>query len=101
MTNIIIRYKSKPEATELNTKLIEDVFRELNAAKPDGIAYAVLRTDDGTFFHIASYENDETNAKLTSLPAFEAFQKDGQSRRIAPPERDTITVVGNYRVLAK
>jgi hypothetical protein len=101
MEQIIIRYKTKPEATQQNTELIENVFRELAAAKPEGVGYAVLRTDDGTFFHIATFESDETNAKLTSLPAFEAFQKDGQSRRIAPPERNTITVVGNYRVLAK
>ena len=101
MTNIIIRYQTKPEATQRNTELIEDVFRELGAAAPDGVAYAVLRTDDNTFFHIVSYENDETNAKLTSLPSFEAFAKDGESRRVAPFERNAVTVVGNYRVLPK
>ena len=101
MTNIIIRYKTKPEATALNTKLVEDVFRELNAAAPDGVAYAVLRTDDNTFFHIVSYENDETNAQLTGLPAFKAFQEDGESRRAAPFERNAVTVIGNYRILPK
>jgi hypothetical protein len=101
MEQIIIRYKTKPEATAKNTELIENVFRELAAAAPDGVSYAVLRTGDGTFFHIASYESEETNEQLTGLPAFEAFTKDGQSRRIAPPERDTVTVVGNYRMLTK
>jgi len=101
MTNIIIRYQTRPEATQENTELIENVFRELSAAKPDGVAYAVLRTDDGTFFHIVSYENEETNAKLTGLPAFQAFAKDGESRRVAPFERNAVTLIGNYRVLTK
>ncbi len=99
MEQIIIRYKTKPEATAKNTELIENVFRELTAAAPEGVSYAVLRTDDGTFFHIASYESEEANERLTGLPAFEAFQKDGQSRRITPPERNEVTVVGNYRIL--
>jgi hypothetical protein len=101
MTNIIIRYQTKPEATALNPKLVEDVFRELNAAAPDGVAYAVLRTDDNTFFHIVQYENEETNARLTGLPSFKAFAEDGESRRAAPFERNAVTVIGNYRILPK
>ena len=101
MEQLIIRYKTKPEATAENTELIENVFRELTAAAPDGVAYAVLRSEDGTFFHIAQYESEEANERLTGLPAFEAFQKDGQSRRLSPPERSEVTVVGNYRILPK
>jgi hypothetical protein len=101
MTNIIIRYKTKPESTALNTKLVEDVFRELATAKPEGVAYAVLRTDDNTFFHIVQYESEETNAGLTGLPSFKAFAENGESRRDAPFERNPVIVVGNYRILPK
>jgi hypothetical protein len=101
MTTAIIRYQTKPEATERNAELAAGVFRDLEAAAPDGVAYAVLRAEDGTFFHIVSYESEATNEQLTGLPAFAAFLEGGAERRMAPPARSDLTVVGNYRMLAK
>ena len=98
--NIVIQYQTKPEATERNTELVQNVFREAAAAKPD-VRYCVLRTADGTFFHLVSYETEEANEGLTGLPAFEAFVADGATRRTGPPQRAEVTVVGNYRMLAE
>jgi hypothetical protein len=101
MTHFMIRYQTKPEATQRNTELIENVFRELADTAPERVAYAVLRTDDGTFTHIVSYENESDNDAITDLPAFAAFVDGGEARRLAPPARDGVTVVGNYRMLAE
>ena len=101
MTRTVIRYQTKPEATQRNTELIEDVFRELSAAAPTGARYLVLRTADGTFYHIVAYDNDSDQKKITRLAAFDAFSENGEARRTAPPEFADVTVVGNYRMLAE
>ena len=101
MTRTVIHYQTKPEATQRNTELIEDVFRELSAAAPEGARYLVLRTAEGAFFHIVAYDNDGDDAGITDLPAFDAFTDGGAERRIAPPFRADVTVVGNYRMLAE
>ena len=41
MRRTLIRYKTRPEATQQNRKLIEDVFYELQAKSPDGVRYMV------------------------------------------------------------
>ena len=37
MKRTLIRYKTKPDAADRNAGLIEKVFDELKAAKPDGV----------------------------------------------------------------
>ena len=100
MTHAIVRYQTKPESTERNTELIGNVFRELAAAAPESLRYAVLRTGDGTFLHVVAYEDDGDRDALTSLPAFVAFVDGAEERRVAAPERSDVTIVGNYRMLA-
>lgn len=99
MHHTVIRYQTKPEATEQNATLIEDVFRELDATAPEGVRYLVLRADDGTFIHFFSYESEAANEGLTGLPAFAAFVEGGEARRAAPPVRTNVTLVGNYGML--
>jgi hypothetical protein len=101
MNRQVIRYQTKPESTQHNTELVQNVFRELAAAAPDNVHYAVLRTDDGVFTHIVSYDSDGDNDALTSLPAFTAFQNGGGERRTAPPDFADVTVVGNYKMFAE
>jgi hypothetical protein len=66
---------------------------------PEGVAYAVLRTGDGTFIHIVSYENEGDDDKISALPAFAKFLEGGAERRLGPPDRADVTIVGNYRLL--
>ena len=99
MTFDVIRYQTKPEATEHNAEVIRDVFRELAAAAPERARYAVLRTGDGTFIHIVSYDEDGDRDSITGLPAFAKFLDGADERRVDAPERVAVTVVGNYRML--
>jgi hypothetical protein len=101
MTRSVIRYQTKPEATQRNTELIEDVFRELRTTAAEGVRYLVLRGEDGTFFHIVAYDNEAAQDGITGLPAFKAFGKDGAERRVEPPVFTDVTLVGNYRMLAE
>lgn len=91
---IIVRYKTKPEATEENQRLIEAVFAEFAEKKPEGLKYASFRGEDGTFVHIVAIEGD-TNP-LAETDAFKAFQKDIKDRCIEPPAPLPVSKVGSY-----
>jgi quinol monooxygenase YgiN len=100
MTRQVIRYQTKPEATKRNTELIQNVFRELAAAAPGKVHYAVLQSGD-SFTHVVAYENEGDNDALTALPAFKAFQDGGADRRLTPPDFADATIVGNYQMLVE
>jgi hypothetical protein len=94
MTRQVIRYQTKPEATKRNTELIQNVFRELAAAAPGKVHYAVLQSGD-TFTHVVAYENEGDNDALTALPAFKASKTAARiaasRRRISPTQRSWAT----------
>ena len=99
MKRTLIRYKTKPDAADQNAGLIEKVFEELKAAKPDGVRYLSLRLDDNTFVHLVEAEDGAT--PLPSLEAFKAFQSGIRGRCVEPPASVTATIVGNYRMLSE
>jgi hypothetical protein len=91
MSTAVIRYRTKPEAADVNQRLIEDVFAELAVKTPDGLHYTSVRLADGvSFLHLVIGEG------LTELPAFQEFQRDLAGRIVAAPERTDVTVVGTY-----
>jgi hypothetical protein len=97
MTNIhVIRYTTRPEAVQANTRLVAGVYDELAALRPDGLCYATLLLPAaGTFLHVVA---DEAGASpLPQLGAFREFQRDLADRVLAPPLREAATVVGAYR----
>lgn len=97
MKRTLIRYKTRPETTEQNQRLIEDVFAELQSKSPEGIRYMALRLGDGSFLHfVESGEGDNT---LSGMDAFRAFQSGVRERCTEPPQRNDATIVGNYRML--
>jgi hypothetical protein len=49
MKQTVVRYKTRPESTETNAHLIEQVFKELHAGPPKNLRYLVLRLKDGSF----------------------------------------------------
>ena len=100
MKRTLIRYKTKPESGRQNAELIARVFAELKAAKPDGVRYLSLRLDDDTFVHFVETEADAASA-LPGLAAFKAFQSGIRERCIEPPLPGSVTIVGNYRMLAE
>lgn len=99
MKRHLIRYKTKPERTDENERLIKAVFKELRDKSPDGVRYMTLRSGDGTFVHLVETETDAHSDIITGLAAFEAFQGGIRDRCSERPERQEMTVVGNYRVL--
>jgi hypothetical protein len=94
----VIRYQAKPGSADDNQRLVEAVFGELHAAAPDGFRYLSIRLDDGTFIHVVETGD---SAKLTGLPAFQAFQSELGDRCQVKPLACGATVVGNYRMLGE
>jgi hypothetical protein len=94
---VVVRYKVKPELADANTRLIERVFAELEAQRPEGIRYASLSLEDGvSFVHIASIESADGSNPLAAIPSFAAFTRDIADRCDEPPVALDATVVGSY-----
>jgi hypothetical protein len=93
----IIHYRTRPEAAEENRRLVEQVFAELRAERPDGLRYATFRLADGvSFVHLVDNEGDDD--PLGASAAFAAFRKDIGDRVVAPPEAGEVTLLGSYRL---
>jgi hypothetical protein len=97
MMQTLIRYQTKPEKTEENKRLIQEVFRELHAASPEGVRYVAFSDDDGNFFHLVTVQSDDN--PIPELAAFKRFQADIKNRFASPPEFHEVKIVGNYRAL--
>lgn len=96
MSTHIIRYETKPDRADENQLLVEAVFEQLKAERPEGLHYATFRMEDGvSFVHIVGYDDDDADP-LRPLTAFKAFQQDAADRMIAPVQRGSATVVGSY-----
>jgi hypothetical protein len=100
MKRTLIRYKTKPEATDANAKLVEAVFAELKAKTPEGVRYLSLRLDDGVFVHFVEQEG-EGPSPLLKLDAFQAFQSGIRERCIDSPQASGATILGNYQMLGE
>ncbi len=101
MRQTLIRYKTKPELTDKNADLIAAVFKELKAAKPDGVRYLSLRLEDDTFIHFVETTAEDGSSALPKLAAFQAFQSGIRDRCAEPPQVRGVTIVGNYRMLGE
>jgi hypothetical protein len=99
MARRLIRYRTRPDRADANQRLVEAVFTELQARNPEGVRYLVLRTPEGAFFHLVAFENGGGTSALTTLPAFQEFQRELRARCSEPPEAMEVTVVGNHRML--
>jgi hypothetical protein len=95
----LIRYKTKPEATEKNRQLIANVFAELHETSPEGARYATLTSGDGVFFHLV--ERTDTDNPLLKLEAFKIFQSGVRERCVELPQVSEVIIVGNYRMLGE
>ena len=96
MRTVLVRYKTKEDQADANAALIRNVFTELAERAPSGLRYATYRLPDGvSFVHIATVETPGENP-LTSLPAFQAFQKGIKERCVEQPVVTELTPVGSY-----
>ena len=99
MRRTLIRYKTRPEASDRNAELVSAVFAELKAAAPDGVRYLTLRLDDDTFIHLVESTTEDGSTPIPKLTAFQAFQSGIRERCAEPPLVRDVTIVGNYRML--
>jgi len=97
MPRRLIRYRAKADKADENQRLVEGVFRELQAKAPPEVRYLVLRLSDGTFCHLV----EDGGKVIANLEAFDAFRRGGEERRLDEPQQLEATVVGNYRMLAE
>lgn len=93
--NVIVRYRTRPEVAEENSRLVGAVFASLSEFHPNGFAYTTYRLADGaTFVHVAHFEVDKN--PLAKLPAFAEFQRELGDRCIEAPMPAEATIVGSY-----
>ncbi len=95
MKTVLVRYETKPEKADENQKLVENVFKELNANDPGGVRYMTLRFGDNHFAHIAQIEGEGN--PLSETPAFKEFQREIADRCVEGPNPVDATIVGHYR----
>ena len=101
MSQVIVRYKVKPEKAEENKRLVEAVYEELGRTKPNGLRYATFCAADGvTFFHVASIETGDGTNPLGQTKAFGEFQRDIKDRCDEPPVPTNLETVGSYGFFA-
>src|SRR5271170_5608596 len=94
----VIRYRTKPECTDDNERLIREVFEELAMQQPKGLRYAAFRLDDGvSFLHVALLDGEEN--PLTWSTAFGKFQSEIGRRCAEGPMPSEATVIGDYNLL--
>jgi hypothetical protein len=93
--NVIVRYRTRPEAAAENARLVGAVFASLAETKPDGFAYTTYQLADGaTFVHLAHFDGEEN--PLATLPAFAEFQRNLADRCVEGPAPTEATIVGSY-----
>lgn len=98
---VVVRYRTKPDQTEVNHSLVAAVFAELAETDPGGVRYGTLRLADNTFVHIAHIEADPN--PLAATAAFAEFQRE-IADRCEPgegPEAHPATLVGEYRLFTE
>ena len=98
MPNVkLIRYRTHPEHSEENQRLIRGVFAELAEQRPPGVHYVAFRLEDGvSFVHLVALDGEDN--PLTSMAAFQEFQS-GIGERVAEgPFPADATEVGSYGI---
>jgi hypothetical protein len=94
-SNVVVRYRTRPEAADENARLVEAVFASLAEAAPQDFAHTTFRLADGvTFVHVARH--GEGKNPPATLPAFAEFQRGLAGRCVEPPAPSEATVVGSY-----
>ena len=93
MTITVVRYRVLPGLQDENAGLVRDVYSELHATAPPGVAYSTLLLEDGTFLHVAELEEP---AALRRLAAFRTFREGLEDRVAEPPVFAAAERLGAY-----
>ena len=98
MGSSMVRYKVRPERADENVALVEAVYAQLAAERPEGLHYATFRLPDGVSFMHIVIDTDQPRRILGEIAAFKAFSADIESRCAEPPVATEITLIGSYAV---
>ncbi|MFM9888777.1 MAG: hypothetical protein ACKVQT_37615 [Burkholderiales bacterium] len=102
MKRLMVRYKVKPEMAAENRRLVEAVFAEANAKRPEGIRYATFVAADGvSYVHMFSNERADGANPLGALDAFKDFQANIRDRCVEAPAPTEYEMIGSYRLLGE
>ena len=93
-----VRYKIAPDRIDENIRLVRQIFSELHETSPEGLNYACVSGDDGSFMHIVRTDDRIEDDVLTSLPAFQAFRAGFKDRAVEDATFADFEIVGNYGV---
>jgi hypothetical protein len=97
ITSVVVSYQVRPEAMAEHVRLIEGVFAQLQAERPDNVEYKVLRLADGvSFVHISTADTADGSNPLTELPAFKEFGRDIAARQATAPNPTAADIIGSY-----
>ncbi len=97
MSTTIVRYQTKPDRADENQALIERVFAELAATRPDGLRYVTFRLADGvSFVHVASVDTADGANPLNQTTAFGEFVAAIGDRCEIPPVALGAEVIGAF-----
>jgi hypothetical protein len=83
---VFVRYTVKPDQIATNEKLSRAVFKELRAAAPENLAYALFR-NGADFVHSFVNLGGSDSEALIGLPSFKAFSQDVAARAAGPIEQ--------------
>jgi hypothetical protein len=94
-TELIVRYRVKPDRIAEHEGLIRSVFAQLAETAPAGIRYGAFKQADGvSYVHVAIIAAAEN--PLDTLPAFKAFIERIKERTEGPPEVTDLTRIGAF-----
>ena len=97
ITSVVVSYQVKPEATAEHVRLIEAIFAQLHAERPDNVEYKVVRLDDGvSFVHLSTADTPDGSNPLPEMTAFSEFGRDLASRVASPPAPKAAEIIGSY-----
>lgn len=97
ISSVVVSYQVRPEAVEEHVRLIEAVFEQLHAQRPDNIEYKVMQLSDGvSFVHVSTADTPDGSNPLPALDAFRAFSANASDRVATPPTPIAADIVGSY-----
>jgi hypothetical protein len=96
MSVVVVRYRTKADRADENQALVEKVFAELAASRPEGLRYATFRLADEQFVHVAEVDTADGANPLADVAAFAEFQRDIPERMLEGPVVADATLVGSY-----
>jgi len=98
MPTMLIQYTVRPDQVTRTVQLLREFFRELGAARPEGLRYSSFQLDDGvSFAHLV--ESASGAAPFASLPAYRAFRDTIAERCDQPPAMSELREIGTFNSL--